>query len=390
MAAPWSKPVTQTLRGTEVWTAKTLPTPPPTWTDYLPVHHGAHGPATQAAALSFKCPSEHFDRWCWVVRIFSRNLAPFPHLPCTVLDTGVKQKATWSQATAWFARDAHTAGTPAQYLLTAAHNFLNPVYSHDNDGKVTSMGTMEQALADAVFVVATLGSSVFTGWVDRVSVMTGYFDNKNDLRNDGAALHIENSKIPSELYTNAPRIVSLPPPMPAGGDPPPGPNRWNFPFVVAGFPAAINRFADLAGLYIGGVRNAGAVAAAVADFGPVMVSKNIVTAQLGPKNINGTITWNADQVNCSQRLSGSPGVLLIPSVGEAGTEEVVICSLNTNGIGAGFAKSPLIADPLSVDPVSLLYAVDSLDMEWFQWNTLCMPAAGNWWALRRSQDGTDI
>lgn len=47
-------------------------------------------------------------------------------------------------------------------------------------------------------------------------------------------------------------------------------------------------------LYISGVRNAEAVGVTVADFGSVRASKNILTAQLGPKNINGIITWNAD------------------------------------------------------------------------------------------------
>ncbi|KAL8768195.1 MAG: hypothetical protein Q9209_005504 [Squamulea sp. 1 TL-2023] len=236
------------------------------------------------------------------------------------------------------------------------------------------MATMESARADAIFVVATWGPNVFTGWVDRVSVMRGYFDN-------GAALRIAYSRIPPEFYTDAPLIAALPPPMPVGAA---SPNQWNLPFVVAGFPGAINRFADLAGLYIGGVRNVGAVAAAVADFGPVTVSKNAVIAQLGvDNNNNGTVTWNSAQVASSQGLSGSPGVILVPGGGGAAAEEVVVCSLNTGGIGAGFANPPMNVNQLSVDPLSLLYAVNSLDMEWFQWNAPGVPVAGNWWALRR-------
>ncbi|KAL8788636.1 MAG: hypothetical protein Q9213_001564 [Squamulea squamosa] len=381
MTTPWTKANTQTLRGTEVWTTKTFTSPPPTWTEYLPVTDNAHAAAVQDAALAFKCPPVHYDHWRWVVRIYTRNLSLQSDEPGKPVNNGVRLKANWTQATAWFVNGAHAAGAPAQYLLTAAHNFLNPVYTHDNDGRVTNMATMESARADAIFVVATWGPNVFTGWVDRVSVMRGYFDNVNDLRNDGAALRIAYSKIPPEFFTNAPRVAALPPPMPAGAAPP---NQWNLPFVVAGFPGAINRFTDLAGLYIGGVRNVGAVAATVADFGPVTVSKNAVTPQLGGNHHNnGTITWNSAQVATSQGLSGSPGVLLVPGGGGAAAEEVVVSSLNTGGIGAGFANPPMNVNQTSVDPLSLLYAVNSLDMEWFQWNAPGVPGAGNWWALRR-------
>ncbi|KAL8995259.1 MAG: hypothetical protein Q9169_004965 [Polycauliona sp. 2 TL-2023] len=386
MAVPWSKSPTQTIRGTEVWSPKLLSAPPPTWTNYLPQHDAAHGAAVNDAALTFKCPPEHFVRWRWVVRIYSRNLALGPAVPNTLLNPGVKLKSAWTQATAWFVRDAHAAGAPAQYLLTAAHNFLNPVYAHDDEGNIASMGgPWERARADAIFVVATLGPNVFTGWVDRISVMRGYFDNVQDVRNDGAALRIAYSTIPPDFYLSAPRIASLPAPLPLGGAPPVAPHTWNLPFVVAGYPGAINGFADLAGFYIGGVRNVGAVTATVGDFAAVTITKNIVAAQLGVNNVtNATITWNSAQVVSNQGMSGCPQVLRVPGAGPAPPEEVAVSSLNVSGIGAGFANPPINANQLSVDPLSLLFAVNALDLEWFVWTAPGVPAGTDtWWALRR-------
>ncbi|KAL8649648.1 MAG: hypothetical protein Q9226_005489, partial [Calogaya cf. arnoldii] len=123
--------------------------------------------------------------------------------------------------------------------------------------------------------------------------MTGIVGNNNDLSNDGTALRIASSVLRAEHYNNAPRIVSLQPPMPVGCEPPAGSNKWTLPFVVKD------------------------------------------TAQLGPEDIIGTIAWDTTQVASDQVPSGSPGMLLVSRAEEAAAEEGLVCPRSTNGIGAG-------------------------------------------------------
>lgn len=381
MATPYSEPaISGIARGAYTWPTRTLPNPPPTWGEYLAQNGVNFNDATNSAARSFKCPPELYPHWRWVVRIFTRNLSNASDEPGRAPNVGVRLKATWTQATASFVRAAHPAGAPAQYLLTAAHNFVNRVYQHNDAGIITSMASMESARADTIFVVAALGPNVFTGWVDRVSVMAGYLNSVDDLRNDGAALHIANSNIPPEFWSVAPRVAALPPTplVPA----PPGPvAQWNQRFVVAGYPGMINRYANLAGFYICGVRPAGAIGADVANFGPVQVTKNFVNAPGAVLTNNATVTWDERMVETSPGLSGSPGVMLIPGAAPVPDEEVVVSVLNTSGVGAGFGNPPQLQNQLQVDPQSLLLAVGAVDVEWESW---ALPnGLGNWWVLRR-------
>ncbi|KZV80824.1 hypothetical protein EXIGLDRAFT_845218 [Exidia glandulosa HHB12029] len=308
-------------------------------------------------------PGADLEPWRWVVRIFVCGLSNRSGEVGKVVSPGVRLQTSWTAATAWFVGAAHAPGANGQWLLTAAHNVLSSVYPHNKDGKAKSLAGLVTAPADSIFVVAGWGATAITGWVDKVAVMPGYFNSIDDSRTDGAALHILNSPIPAAWYAQAPSLVSLPP---AGTQAVPLNRTFHYPFVVAGVPGAINRYADLAGFYISGQLHAAAAGFTIATFDPIDVIKHPAKGHVeGDSLDNSTLTWNSAIVPTEAGFSGSPGLMQLPNA--AGTPGLYITR-----------------DFVAVDAHSLFDALDEANARGFNFeNPQFGDGLGHLWVLNR-------
>lgn len=352
------------------WELKSFAQPAPTFNQFDPP------PPPQAAqedaARTFRLPDAAFNQWQFSCRIYTRNLARRSAQAGVPLGNGVLMAASWTQATAWFVNTAHAAGAPAQWMLTAAHNFVTMVPQHDVNGRITNFGREEPAFADAVYIVAGWGANAVGVYANRVGIMKGYSDDViHNIHLDGAALHIATSTIPSVFWNNAPQIASLPhvPAHPA----PPG--SFNVPVVIPGFPGHVNRYAALQGLYLAGA-HANAAGTTIRDFNAVTVTRTRDATQTGDPNHLQDITlqYNEAVVYTAQGVSGSPMVVL------AAGAETILGSVNTGGIVAGFTQADPGAAVEAVDPAALLMAVYSPRMVWQPFNA---GALGIWQVLRK-------
>ncbi|KAL9097376.1 MAG: hypothetical protein Q9165_000271 [Trypethelium subeluteriae] len=358
MTEQWQQPgLRASGRFTHLWNLRTFSTPPPNLTDYLKPEGDDYDSAVASAGKMSACRPADFEPWRWVVRLFVHNILWQPSEKGKPINPGVKLKSGWSTSTAWFAAAAHAPGDNGKWLLTAAHNIFSVVPPHDENGNVTRMDGSQHARADAIFVLATWGPKIFTGWVSKAAAMKGYAENKDDHRCDGAALHIHESKIPASWWERAPTITSLPSSM---ADPP---AIYQLHFVVAGYPGSINQYPDMSGFYLGGRRVAPGQAITRDNFQKVVITKKNPTALVGGDN--GTLTFDEIQVVTAPGMSGSPGVAWVPTV-EA---PIVVGSHHTSGTAAGFIK---LADgdavAVGVDPKVLLNAIGAEDLAWEDWN----------------------
>ncbi|KAJ7430234.1 hypothetical protein FB451DRAFT_1199423 [Mycena latifolia] len=275
-------------------------------------------------------------------------------------DAARSERATWERrvdgfvldATVWFVNVAHAPGAPAQWMLTAAHNFVNMVPKHDVNGRITDFGREEPAFADAVYIVAGWGATAVGAYANRVSIMSGYSDDVvHNIHLDGAALHIPTATIPAAFWNQAPQIASLPhalaPPAAAG--------NFTVPVVIPGFPGLVNRYETLQGMYLAGDH------ANAADW-----------CRQPPPGYYAPV--NEATVYTAQGVSGSPMVVL------AAGAATILGSVNTSGIVAGFTQAAPAVALEAVDPAALLMAVYSPRMVWQAFNA---GPLGNWHVLRK-------
>ncbi|KAJ7268393.1 hypothetical protein C8J57DRAFT_1509579 [Mycena rebaudengoi] len=357
MAFPaYTKPNVVTRVDTRVsdWELKSFAQPAPTYNQFDPP------PPPQAArddaARSFRLPDAAFNQWQFSCRIYTRNLTRRSAQSGVPLGNGVLMASSWTQATAWFVNVAHAPGAPAQWMLTAAHNFVNVVPQHDVNGRITDFGREEPAFADAVYIVAGWGANAVGAYANRVSIMKGYSDDVvHNIHLDGAALHIPTTTISAAFWNQAPQIASLPRapvhPAPAG--------NFTVPVVIPGFPGLVNRYAALQGLYLAG-DHANAAGTTIHDFRPVTVTRTRDATQTGAPNHLQDITlqYNEAVVYTAQGVSGSPMVVL------AANTATILGSVNTSGIVAGFTQAAAAGTLEAVDPAALLMAVYSPRMVW--------------------------
>ncbi|KAF7344861.1 hypothetical protein MVEN_01647900 [Mycena venus] len=271
------------------------------------------------------------------------------------LGNGVLMASSWTQATAWFVNVAHAPGAPAQWMLTAAHNFVNMVPKHDAKGVITDFGHDEPAFADAVYIVAGWGPTAVGAYATRVSIMKGYSDDVvHNIHLDGAALHIPTATISAAFWNQAPQIACLP--------------RAPAP------PRSRRQLHPLQGMYLAGDHaNAGTT---IHDFRPVIVTRTRDATQTGTPNHLQDITlqYNEAVVYTAQGVSGSPMVVL------AANTATILGSLNTSGIVAGFTQAAPAVELEAVDPAALLMAVYSPRMVWQPFDA---GPLGNWHVLRK-------
>lgn len=331
-------------------------------------------PARTDTANILKCPVEAFRPWRWVVRILIHNLD-------WINEKYINKKwasaggdpilAGWANATAWFVFGAHGAGEPAQYLLTAAHNVVNPQPPHNDDGKLILKSgekivpNAQRARADAVYVIANSGNKQYRGWVDCVSVMSAYLydpaEGKPSWCRDLAALRIKDSTFPAELFTDAPPVCRMPSVFPV----------MTTHFIVVGYASKVAQlFKDMCGLYFG--RTKRVAGASAEDYDVVQFPGTKIW-----QNTDGTVSQEKDTlqwervskegtdegVMSRKGMSGGPGVATIELPG--GGRLVVVVSVNVNERnGSIFREVHENIKDGGADPLRLLKAVGATKLVW--------------------------
>ncbi|KAI1264947.1 peptidase S8/S53 domain-containing protein [Xylariaceae sp. FL1019] len=370
---PWSRSKTSKIVGsTTTWGTRTLTNPPPTAQHYR-FEDADCVQKTILAKKFFKCPPDQNDPWRFVVQIFSR------HLESKVAgDVGTQLSSVWPRGTAWITRAANIPGENAIFLLTAAHNLVRRTLKHDDNGKVTTRSNeLENALTDAIYIVAYGHDQKYECWVDRVSIMDGYLSNDEDLRCDGAALHLKDSTIPPSFFKDAPIITYLPPRVSPYD---------SLPFFIAGFPGSFNEYRSLEGLYISGIRGTNAEGLSMAGFQPVNVVRNSAEPSKVGGVDNGTITFSDTDVPTLGGMSGSPALMLVPDKPKA--HLVVVGILQTDGTCAPFTQSSEEDDmSLSVTPNELLRSLGAGGISWAEWDV--PDEKGDWWTLKNIGEKSD-
>ncbi|KAJ7443723.1 hypothetical protein FB451DRAFT_1189966 [Mycena latifolia] len=287
-------------------------------------------------------------------------------------DAARSEHATWERrvdgfvldATAWFVNVAHAPGAPAQWMLTAAHNFVNMVPKHDVNGRITDFGREEPAFADAVYIVAGWGATAVGAYANRVSIMSGYSDDVvHNIHLDGAALHIPTATIPAAFWNQAPQIASLPhalaPRLPQAISP--------YLSSSQASPASLTAMK----------RSKGCISPAIMQTLQTCHRHSHARrypdwCRQPPPGYYAPV--NEATVYTAQGVSGSPMVVL------AAGAATILGSVNTSGIVAGFTQAaPAVALEV-VDPAALLMAVYSPRMVWQAFNA---GPLGNWHVLRK-------
>lgn len=327
----------------------------------------------------------------WIVRIYMRSLKNTgENINGGLLENGGQIATYWYSATAWFAAAAHKPGERATYLMTAAHNVLDHLPRVDDNGIVVNITKRSFTPADAIFVVATCGSEVYQGWVDRVAVMKGYAafwtPETTDRRCDGAALRIANSKIPAHFYQGiAPRIAAVPAPTL-----PKTTIIYNKRYVVMGFPGVLVTHPELNGIWLCGLRRDGVNGKKGMGWERYIagtITRRIALESPGAVDPikdyqNGVLESSHTEVPTTAGVSGGPCLMFLTDVNDRIDQgEVVVVGVhNSGGCDAPLAPSNN-SDFKLVDPCLLLVQVGASNG--MSWKLGMFPGNLNWQYLTR-------
>lgn len=311
--------------------------------------------------------NDNLQPWLWTCRLYARvpendYADDKSGIRTEKVEVGCRVHTSWISATAYLVSDVHTPDSKSQWLLTAAHNLISVLpWTCDKQGLITDAETPCVTAADAIMIAVGWGAETHFGWVDKVAIMSGYFNVESGeptrQRFDGAALHIGDSSIPGDFWKKAPSIGTvISQHLQAKSI------EGSSTFVCPGFPGMLNEYQDLAGLYIAGMHSEGG-GYGYGDFNPVALKVLPILGKLESKQPNeekdekenkedakfqGCLTWNYKECYVVSGQSGSPCVVVFKG------KPYIVASVATDGVGAPFAPKEF---PVAVDPIGLLSAI---------------------------------